>query len=159
MVYDGGGRHFSVGFESGSDRIVKAMNKGETVSQMEDGAKRAKGAGLILRGFFITGYPGETWESIEQTVELIERIKPHEVSIYPLLIYPGTDLQRNPDKYGITWIDPDYSHYYQVCGDRESYITYETRNLSKDTLRAMYEYVKQAAMEICSWSGESGEYV
>lgn len=159
MVYSGGGRHISIGFESGSEYIVKAMNKGETVAQIEEGAKRAKDAGLILRGFFVTGYPGETWETIEETIGLLERVRPHEVSIYPLLIYPGTDLQRNPDKYGITWIDPDYSHYYQVCGDRESYITYETRNLDRKTLRAMYEHVKQAAMEICSWSGESGEYV
>ena len=159
MIYKGGGRHVSIGFESGSERIVKAMNKGETVRQIEEGAKRAKDAGLILRGFFITGYPGETWSSIGKTIELLERVRPHEVSIYPLLIYPGTDLYRNPEKYGITWIDKNYSHYYQVCGHQESYITYETRDLSRETLKAMYECVKKSAMEICSWSGESGEYI
>ena len=45
-------------------------------------------------------------------------MKPDDVSVYPLLPYPGTPMYRNPEKYGITYIDRDFSKYNQIYGDK-----------------------------------------
>jgi len=59
-----------VGFESGSDKVLKIMKKGITVDQSRRFARGARKAGILIHGDFIIGMPGETKETIEQTRKL-----------------------------------------------------------------------------------------
>ncbi len=81
-----------MGVESGSQKVLDAMHKGlqlEDVPQARARLARAK----IRACFFIQfGYPGETWEDIVATVELVRRTQPDDVGVsvsYPL---PGTEF-------------------------------------------------------------------
>jgi radical SAM superfamily enzyme YgiQ (UPF0313 family) len=79
-----------VGAESGSQKILDAMEKGTTVAQIAEAARRLKIAG-IRTGFFLQyGYPGETREDIERTLAMVKECRPDDIGIsvsYPL---PGT---------------------------------------------------------------------
>ena len=79
-----------VGAESGSQKILDAMEKGTTVEQIREAARRLRGAG-IRTGFFLQyGYPGETRQDIELTLRMIQECRPDDIGIsvsYPL---PGT---------------------------------------------------------------------
>ncbi len=79
-----------IGAESGSQKILDAMDKGTTVEQIYESTKRMK-ANNIRVGFFLQyGYPGETREDIEKTLQMVKDCLPDEIGIsvsYPL---PGT---------------------------------------------------------------------
>jgi radical SAM superfamily enzyme YgiQ (UPF0313 family) len=79
-----------IGAESGSQKILDAMDKGITVEQIATATSLMK-AHKIKPSFFIQfGYPGELKEDIGQTIKMINSLLPHEIGIsvsYPL---PGT---------------------------------------------------------------------
>ena len=79
-----------MGAESGSQRILNAMEKGIRVEHIYRARKNLQNHG-IRAGFFLQfGYPGETWEDIEATVRMVRETKPDDIGVsvsYPL---PGT---------------------------------------------------------------------
>jgi anaerobic magnesium-protoporphyrin IX monomethyl ester cyclase len=79
-----------IGAESGSQRILDAMDKGTTVEQIHVATALLKKHGIHPSFFIQFGYPTETKEEINQTVEMINMLLPYEIGIsvsYPL---PGT---------------------------------------------------------------------
>jgi anaerobic magnesium-protoporphyrin IX monomethyl ester cyclase len=79
-----------VGAESGSQKILDAMEKGTTVEQIATAARRLKAAGIEVGFFLQFGYPGETREDIERTLQMVRDCRPDDIGIsvsYPL---PGT---------------------------------------------------------------------
>ena len=79
-----------LGAESGSQKVLDAMDKGTRVSQIVDATRRLQQAGIRACWFLQFGYPGEVFEDILATVELVREILPDDVGVsvsYPL---PGT---------------------------------------------------------------------
>lgn len=92
-----------MGAESGSQRILDAMEKGTTVEHIA-AARRLLGATGIDVGYFLQfGYPGETRADIEATLELVRATQPDDIGIsvsYPL---PGTPFfDRVKAQLGVT---------------------------------------------------------
>jgi radical SAM superfamily enzyme YgiQ (UPF0313 family) len=84
-----------VGAESGSQKILDAMEKGTTVEQIYDATIRMKQAGIRLGFFLQYGYPGETREDIDLTLKMVKDCLPDEIGVsvsYPL---PGTKFYEN----------------------------------------------------------------
>ncbi len=79
-----------LGAESGSQKILDAMDKGDTVQDIYNAAKWLKQTG-IEAGFFLQfGYPGETWADIQLTLKMVRECRPDDIGVsvsYPL---PGT---------------------------------------------------------------------
>jgi anaerobic magnesium-protoporphyrin IX monomethyl ester cyclase len=79
-----------VGAESGSQRILDAMEKGTTVEQVYHATRLLHQNGIHVGFFLQYGYPGETLDDIEKTLNMVKECKPNEIGIsvsYPL---PGT---------------------------------------------------------------------
>jgi radical SAM superfamily enzyme YgiQ (UPF0313 family) len=79
-----------LGAESGSQRILDAMEKGTTVQQIEAAAAALRAEGIRIGFFLQYGYTGETDEEIGMTLDLVRRCLPDEIGVsvsYPL---PGT---------------------------------------------------------------------
>jgi anaerobic magnesium-protoporphyrin IX monomethyl ester cyclase len=99
-----------MGAESGSQKILDAMDKGTTVEQIAEATRRLRQHG-IRPGFFIQfGYPGETKEDIDLTIRMINHLLPDEIGIsvsYPL---PGTvfyERVKSELKEKTNWTDSD----------------------------------------------------
>ncbi len=78
------------GVESGSQKVLDAMDKGITVEQTREATGRLKEAGIDVGFFLQFGYPGETREDINQTFQLVRDCRPDQIGVsvtYPL---PGT---------------------------------------------------------------------
>ncbi|MCL4853469.1 MAG: B12-binding domain-containing radical SAM protein, partial [Bryobacteraceae bacterium] len=82
----------TIGFESGSQRMLDRMVKHSSVEANMEAARRIHEAGLRVRGCFIIGTPGETVEDVEQTRKFIREAKIDFASIHYLTPYPGTAL-------------------------------------------------------------------
>ncbi|HWZ34116.1 MAG TPA: radical SAM protein [Bryobacteraceae bacterium] len=99
-----------MGAESGSQKILDAMDKGTRVEQIYEARENLRRHG-IRAGFFLQfGYPGETWNEIEQTIRMVRDTAPDDVGIsvsYPL---PGTKFyDRVAQELGekVNWRDSD----------------------------------------------------
>jgi radical SAM superfamily enzyme YgiQ (UPF0313 family) len=99
-----------LGAESGSQKILDAMDKGIRVEEIASATERLRAAGILPCFFIQFGYPGETMEDIMLTIDMINRLLPEQIGIsvsYPL---PGTkfhemvkeELQRKSN-----WTDSD----------------------------------------------------
>jgi anaerobic magnesium-protoporphyrin IX monomethyl ester cyclase len=99
-----------VGAESGSQKILDAMDKGITVDQIRKSTKAMKKAGIKPSFFIQFGYPGEEKTDIAQTIKMINELLPFEIGIsvsYPL---PGTvfyDRVKADLKKKTNWTDSD----------------------------------------------------
>lgn len=84
-----------VGAESGSQKVLDAMDKGTTIAQIEEAASLLRKKGIRVGFFLQFGYPGETREDIEKTIAMVLKLMPDEIGIsvsYPL---PGTKFYEN----------------------------------------------------------------
>jgi anaerobic magnesium-protoporphyrin IX monomethyl ester cyclase len=80
------------GVESGSPAILKALGKRITPDAVELAAAAVRRVGINLSIYLITGVPGEGENDLQETVRLIERIRPQDGQVSPLVYYPGTQL-------------------------------------------------------------------
>jgi radical SAM superfamily enzyme YgiQ (UPF0313 family) len=79
-----------VGAESGSQRVLDWMEKGTRVDQIETATRRLHAAGIEVGFFLQFGYPGETLDDIQLTLDMVRRCRPDDIGVsvsYPL---PGT---------------------------------------------------------------------
>jgi anaerobic magnesium-protoporphyrin IX monomethyl ester cyclase len=87
-----GCRLLDVGYESGTDSILKNIKKGTSISRLSEFTKNAKRAKLKILADFVIGFPGETKETAAQTVQFIKDIKPDILQIAVATPIPGTEF-------------------------------------------------------------------
>jgi radical SAM superfamily enzyme YgiQ (UPF0313 family) len=93
----------SYGVESGSEKIRKVLGKPVKTGQIKRAFALTTRYGILSRVYFIYGSPGETWETIQETIDLMEEIKPLSAIFYILDVFPGTKLYSDLKKrQGIT---------------------------------------------------------
>ncbi len=93
----------SYGVESGSEKIRKTLGKPVTTEQIQRAFVLTTQYGILSRAYFIYGAAGETWETIRETIDLMENIKPMSAIFYILDVFPGTKLYSELKKrLGIT---------------------------------------------------------
>jgi len=103
-------RNVGFGIESGNDRVLKLIKKGITKDQVRKAIRIAKDIGLETWGFFIFGLPGDTEESIRDTVDFAIELDPKYAKFVFLKPFPGSEVYYQLDERGL--IDNrDYSEY------------------------------------------------
>jgi len=85
-----GCQRLSLGVESGSAAVLKNINKKISVEQILRSTALAKSYGIQVRYYMMLGNRGETLETFRETLEFLERAKPHQYIFSCLSIYPGT---------------------------------------------------------------------
>lgn len=81
-----------MGLESGSDKILKAINKNITVKEIESAVRIIKKSGIFVEANFILGHPNETTETVKATINLASRLNTNTVAIGIMTPYPGTKV-------------------------------------------------------------------
>lgn len=81
----------SLGIESGSDEVLSEMRKGITVARIREYVNKIDRAGIDIAGFFILGFPGETQESIRQTIDFAAELPLKRANFFTYLPFPGTE--------------------------------------------------------------------
>jgi len=89
---EGGCRGISFGVETGSQKILDNIQKGNTVEDAENAIRSAKEAGIKVYCSFIIGLPGETWDTIQETVAFVKSVRPTGAQFNVAVPYPGTPM-------------------------------------------------------------------
>jgi len=95
--------HFGV--ESGNPRIVRTMNKGVSIKQVEDAFDICKRVGIKTLAYFMMGNPGETLDDVKDTLRLSQRIKPDFMQMTILSPFPATKYYLDAMKEGVCKTD------------------------------------------------------
>src|SRR5271165_4172248 len=103
VLRDGGLRLLLVGYESGNQQILHNVKKGMRVDVAKRFAKDCRELGIRIHGTFIMGLPGETRETIEETIRFATEVNPHTIQVSLAAPYPGTFLYDQALKNG--WLD------------------------------------------------------
>jgi hopanoid biosynthesis associated radical SAM protein HpnJ len=94
VLKDNGLRLLLVGYESGNQKILHNVKKGMRIDVAKRFAKDCRELGIVTHGTFILGLPGETKETIEETIRFAIEVNPHTIQISLAAPYPGTFLYK-----------------------------------------------------------------
>lgn len=126
------------GAESGSQRVLNLMKKGITLKQIKDAVKVAKNLNLQTVTSFMFGYPGETLDEMNKTIDFSIKLDPDYCQYSILTPFPGTPIYYKLKRKGL--INENWEEYTVL----NPVIKYEKLGLSKKLVKKILEkaYVK-----------------
>ena len=101
----GGLRLLLVGYESGNQKILHNIKKGLLIEVAKRFARDCHELGIVVHGTFILGLPGETRETIQETLRFAKEVNPHTIQVSLAAPYPGTFLYKQAKENG--WFADD----------------------------------------------------
>jgi hypothetical protein len=104
-LYKGGGRFLQFGFESGSQRVLDLIDKGNDLARVDKILENMHNSGLKAGVSWFIGFPGETLEEMQTTYDFVHQRRDRiAISVYAGTFMLGADtlVFADPDRYGIT---------------------------------------------------------
>jgi hopanoid biosynthesis associated radical SAM protein HpnJ len=123
VLRDNGLRLLLVGYETGSQEILNNIKKGTRIDVARQFAKDCHDLGITIHGTFIVGLPGETRETIEETIRFATEIDPHTIQVSLAAPYPGTELYRQA--VSNHWLDEAHAELVDESGRQLAPLHYE----------------------------------
>jgi radical SAM superfamily enzyme YgiQ (UPF0313 family) len=121
------------GIESASPEIIKTLQKDITLAQVEEAVRDSREVGLQVIGYFMLGSPGETPETIRQTIDFAKRLKVDFAQFSVTTPFPGTELyevyMRNRKE------SPAWESFVYAGTDNPTTPVFESDKLSRDDLK------------------------
>jgi len=104
----------SFGIETANAGILKTIKKGITIPQVIEAVKMCNDTGVTPTASFILGLPGETPETLKETVEFGKKLKDMGVlyGFHLLAPFPGTEIRDKKDEYNIKILTNDWRMYH-----------------------------------------------
>jgi radical SAM superfamily enzyme YgiQ (UPF0313 family) len=143
------------GIESGSPKVLHHMKKGQTVAQIERTFGLVHASGIHPRAYLIVGCPGETKETIDETLSLMKKIRPYDSRTAEIiLVFPGTQLYESALTQGMMteddWARTDETPHYTCEHTFEELKVLKDRLMkgmarNKGTALAAFEYLARKA--------------
>ena len=151
---DGGLRLLLVGYESGNQQILINIKKGMRIEVAEKFTKDCHELGIAIHGTFILGLPGETRETIQQTVNWAAKINPHTIQVSLAAPYPGTFLYNQAVQNG--WLDAEHAELVDEHGIQIAPLHYPHLSHEEifDSVETFYKRFYFRAGKIASIVGE-----
>jgi radical SAM superfamily enzyme YgiQ (UPF0313 family) len=122
-----------LGVESVSQRALDIINKRINIERAKETIRLLKENDIEVRVYMIFGLPGEPPDIVDKTWEFIEETEPDVVILSLFTVRPGTEVFRNPKKFGIKRINTDWRKTMHMYGRYENEIPTLTFEYEKQT--------------------------
>ncbi|MFH1487152.1 MAG: radical SAM protein, partial [Chloroflexota bacterium] len=99
-----------IGVESGDPATLRRMGRRYSPERAVTVAQEARRLGIITNFNIVVGFPGETVEGIERTIEMLDRAQPDSFACFLLFIAPNMGVSSYPDRYGLTGVGLSWYH-------------------------------------------------
>src|SRR5580692_3590766 len=154
VLKDNGLRLLLVGYESGNQQILINIKKGLRVDRARRFAADCRELGITVHGTFILGLPGETKETIEETIRFATDINPHTIQVSLAAPYPGTFLYKQAVENG--WLDAKHAELIDERGIQIAPLHYPHLSHEEifDSVEVFYKKFYFRAGKIASIVGE-----
>ena len=150
----GGLRLLLVGDESGNQQILQNIKKGMRTDVAKRFSRDCRELGIAIHGTFILGLPGETQETIEETIRFAIETNPHTLQVSLAAPYPGTSLFDQAAREG--WLDTANTEYVGAHGVQIAPLAYPHLSHTEifDGVEAFYRRFYFRAPKIAAICGE-----
>jgi hopanoid biosynthesis associated radical SAM protein HpnJ len=154
VMKDNGLRLLLVGYESGNQQILHNIKKGMRVDVARRFTKDCHDLGIVIHGTFILGLPGETKETIEQTIRFAKEINPHTIQVSLAAPYPGTFLHNQARENN--WLHHEDEELLTELGTQIAPLSYAhlTHTEIFDSVETFYRRFYFCAPKIAAIVGE-----
>ena len=154
VLKDNGLRLLLVGYESGNQQILYNIKKGMRIDVAREFTKNCHELGIKIHGTFILGLPGETRETIQETIRFATEINPHTMQVSLAAPYPGTFLHKQATENG--WLDEKNAELIDEHGIQIAPLTYPHLSHTEifDSVEVFYRKFYFRAPKIASIVGE-----
>lgn len=92
---------FGFGIESGDKAILERIKKGLDIDRAVEIVRMARSLGIIAHGYFIIGFPGDSPETMQRTIDFAKRLDPHYASFSICTPLPGTEMYDDIARHGV----------------------------------------------------------
>ena len=156
VLADNGLRLLLVGYESGSQQVLNNIKKGLRVDRARRFAHDCRDLGITVHGTFILGLPGETTETIQETIRFAREVNPHTIQVSVAAPYPGTELYRQAKENGWLPEDDDAAELVSERGTQLAALSYPHLGHTEvlDSVDEMYRRFYFRAGKLAEMSGE-----
>ena len=153
-LMDNGLRLLLVGYESGNQQILNNIKKGTRVDVARRFTQDCHDLGITIHGTFIVGLPGETRETLKETIRFAIDINPHTMQVSLAAPYPGTELFRQAVEN--SWLDRDHAELVDERGLQIAPLHYPHLSHHEifEALETMYKRFYFRPSKIASLVGE-----
>ncbi|MCG8548735.1 MAG: hopanoid biosynthesis associated radical SAM protein HpnJ [Alphaproteobacteria bacterium] len=124
IMKENGLRLLLVGYESGNQKILHNIKKGILVTKAKQFTRDCHELGILIHGTFIVGLPGETKETIEESIRYAQELNPKTIQVSLPAAYPGTFLYNQAIENGWLVADPS-DDLVNEDGVQNSLISYD----------------------------------
>lgn len=146
---DRGCTEMGFGVEHGSPRMLKAMCKGTTPEANTKGIKICQDAGIVARSYLLIGFPGETWETIDEMKQWLELTRPDAASLHMFQPYPGSAVWIDPERFGVKMVKEDaFTKMWELNDDDPQTLVLDLPTMSREELF-------QARTQLGTWIKEN----
>jgi radical SAM superfamily enzyme YgiQ (UPF0313 family) len=154
VLKDNGLRLLLVGYESGNQQILYNIKKGMRIDVAKRFTRDCHELGIKIHGTFILGLPGETKETIEETIRFATEINPHTIQVSLAAPYPGTYLHRQAVENG--WLDAGHADLVDEHGIQIAPLAYPHLSHTEifDNVETFYKRFYFRAPKIAAIVGE-----
>jgi hopanoid biosynthesis associated radical SAM protein HpnJ len=154
VLKDNGLRLLLVGYESGNQQILHNIKKGMRIEVAKRFTQDCHDLGIKIHGTFILGLPGETQETIRETIRFAQEINPHTLQVSLAAPYPGTFLHRQAVENG--WLDEANAELVDEHGVQVAPLHYPHLSHTEifDSVETFYRQFYFRAPKIASIVGE-----
>jgi len=154
VLRNNGLRLLLVGYETGNQQILHNIKKGMRVDVARRFTKDCHELGITIHGTFILGLPGESRETIEETINFAADINPHTIQVSLAAPYPGTELYRQAIENG--WLDTEHAELIDDSGVQIAPLHYDhlTHTEIFDSVETFYKRFYFRRKKIASLVGE-----
>ncbi|MTW15264.1 hopanoid biosynthesis associated radical SAM protein HpnJ [Rhodoplanes serenus] len=138
VMRDNGLRLLVVGYESGNQQILHNIKKGMRIEVAKRFTRDCRDLGIKIHGTFVLGLPGETRETIEETIRFATEIDPHTVQVSLAAPYPGTELYDQAIRNG--WLLDENAQLLTEHGTQAAAMSYPHLSHTEmfDSVEAFY---------------------
>lgn len=126
----------AIGIESGAEKVLKMTKKGVTLNDIRNAAGLLKKAGILFYGLAIIGLPGETKQTIEETIRFIREIDPFYTQFCFATPFPNTEIYQYYEKNNLL-LTRNWQKYSPLAPEP----VIRTKELSKQQLMELRSYI------------------
>ena len=154
VLHDNGLRLLLVGYETGNQQILYNIKKGMRIDVAKKFTRDCHDLGIKIHGTFILGLPGETTETIRETIKFAIETNPHTLQVSLAAPYPGTYLYKQATENG--WLDEAHAELVDEHGVQIAPLHYPHLSHTEifDSVETFYKKFYFRAPKIASIVGE-----
>lgn len=144
-MYEAGCRFVAFGIESGNEQVLRRIRKGIKKEMVRNAVKTAKKVGMKTWGYFLLGLPGDTEETMMETLDFADELDLDAPVFHAAYIYPGTEMGTEQDVDWLNFLEQDELSQpaNHNVGFHPCVPTYADRDKMKDMIKYVMSRKKQ----------------